>query len=238
MIGPTPRRTSIGLAAVLAAVAGIAIASLVAIDRFAESYPDQFRYVGVWIEDALGLGDTADHFVVALELDGPEALVRRLLRHDGAIEAEVYGHTLLTLAFDSPPERAVSPETLAVLVEAGADPNRRDPNGRLPIVEAGRYADPAHLASLLDHGADPHGTDAWNNHALDRACTSRCVDLAAFVRLLLDHGLDPCTIVHRRWTDPPAEWPLATWLVDRGLADLSTRAAAACASTTRPEGPP
>lgn len=238
MIRGILRAMAIGLAT-LAALAGTAVAALFALDSFVAEYPQQSRWAQVWIEDALGLGDAADHFVVAFELDRPEPLVRRLLRHDGAVATEVYGHTLLTVAFDSPPGRAVSPETLVVLLEAGADPNRRDPDGRLPIVEAARYGDPALLAPLLDHGADPYAVDRWGDHVLDCACSLRCIDRSGFVRLLLDRGFDPCTIVRPAiptWVSDeavrPVEKPLAIWLAAHGLADLADRAATACAAKT------
>lgn len=47
-------------------------------------------------------------------------------------------------------------EALGVLLEFGADPNRRAPNGGLPLVMAAGYGYPAHVARLLDHGADPY----------------------------------------------------------------------------------
>jgi hypothetical protein len=239
MIRGKLRVTAIGLAT-LAALAGIVVAALFALDHFVAEYPQQSRRVQVWIEDALGIGDPSDHFVVAFELDRPEALVSRLLQHEGSAAIEVYGHTLLTLAFDSPPARAIAPETIALVLEAGADPNRRDADGRLPIVEAGRFGDPARLAPLLDHGADPNGVDGWGAHVLDRACSSRCIDLGGFVRLLLDHGFDPCTIVRPTvptWVGDtavrPIEEPLSNWLVARGLADLADRAQAACTPRRR-----
>ncbi len=229
MIGRVPRIAAYALATIVALV-GVAIAAILAIDRFAEEYPDRFRYVGVWIEDTLGIGDLADHFAVALELDRPEALLRRLLRHDGAVETEIAGHTLLTLAFDSPPTRAVSPQTLAVILEAGADPNRRDADGRLPIVEAGRYTDPARLAQLLDHGASADGRDHRGYHAVDVVRSGQSSDLGAFVGLLLDHGFDPCALVRPPLPESAVAKPLRVWLAERKLPDLAARAEAACAA--------
>lgn len=61
-------------------------------------------------------------------------------------------------------------KALYVLLEAGADPNVRDPDGQtaLHLVVDGPFADPEPIAALLKAGADPQLRDAQGRTPLER----------------------------------------------------------------------
>jgi ankyrin repeat protein/ketosteroid isomerase-like protein len=110
------------------------------------------------------------------------------------------------------------------LLEAGANPNTRDPEtGLTVLMMAACRAQPAIVKSLLDAGADPFSTDPVTGMtALHKACQGGNLEVA---RLLLDKGsfvdgTTPTTghtpIMEALWYKQPA---LVQLLLDRG-ADL------------------
>jgi ankyrin repeat protein len=79
-----------------------------------------------------------------------------------------HGRTLLMVAC-----RQGALDLVRWLLEAGADPNARSPNGTTPLMYAKTAAfakgDMAILELLLSHGADIHATDTCGRSALDYA---------------------------------------------------------------------
>ena len=100
--------------------------------------------------------------------------------------------------------RGKDPETIGILVQAGADPNSpvkgvADPNQRTQAYPPETYSlTPMHLVSsgehpeiievLLSAGADANGTDASGMTALHWAAYAGALEAA---RLLIEHGADP-----------------------------------------------
>jgi ankyrin repeat protein len=85
-----------------------------------------------------------------------------------------------------------------VLLEHGAKPDLKDPDGRTPLHVAGyqgkgtsKATEPGRNAVavlLLDHGADPNATTQHGDNALHCAVMGRD---ATLVRILLERGADP-----------------------------------------------
>ena len=77
------------------------------------------------------------------------------------------------------------------LLEAGADPNRPNPEGETPLMTAARTGNRLALTVLLEHGADVDAIEAWRGQtALMWAVAQNQVDA---VDVLLRAGADPNT---------------------------------------------
>lgn len=77
-----------------------------------------------------------------------------------------------------------TPEMIAGLVDAGADPNALDHEARSPLHEAARWKHPTLVEALLLAGADPSLRDAKDHTPLHEACKSRHGE--ALIPMLLD----------------------------------------------------
>jgi ankyrin repeat protein len=124
-----------------------------------------------WIEEIthyVNLGDTALHLAAAAYRP---AIARKLLGIGAAVRAKNrHGAEPLHYAADGHPgSRGWNPiaqaETIASLIEAGADPNACDKRGVAPLHRAVRTRCAAAVRALLDGGADPklknkHGSAA------------------------------------------------------------------------------
>ena len=106
------------------------------------------------------------------------------------------GGTALHHAARATPDPAV----IAVLVQAGADPNAPDLNGGTPLHEAARSnSNPAIIAALLEAGADLDAPDSRGNTPLHSAWSNPRAGLSwqppwinpAAVQVLLRSGADP-----------------------------------------------
>lgn len=217
-------RLAIGL--VVAALVGFG--ALLAYDAAWERWPQQTDLATLWATEIFRIGPAERRFGGALVTDGGEGLMRFMFATGFDPDRSAYGKTPLTVALDLPPGSAVSPGKLEIILKAGADPNLVDGSGSLPLVEATRNGTARHLRLLLAYGARPDAVDGQGRSTLDHL--SDGASAAEMAAALLDHGLDPCAIVHRRWTTPPAEWTLSAWLAEHGRTDLAARAAAACAA--------
>ena len=83
----------------------------------------------------------------------------------------------------------LTPEDVLTCLDAGADPNARDSNGRTPLQwAAGNSDNPAVLAALLDAGADPNARDKRGWTPLHWA--TRNNENPAVLAALLDAGAD------------------------------------------------
>lgn len=109
-----------------------------------------------------------------------ELLVSRGADPDGDTGDGPYMEVPLGLAIRRDQGRA-----LDALLRAGADANRRDCKGT-PLVSAVVAPRPGMVAALLDHGADPSGSDA----GVPLVETARAGNLE-LTRLLLDRGANP-----------------------------------------------
>ena len=84
---------------------------------------------------------------------------------------------------------SLTPEDVLACLEAGADPNALDSNGRTPLQwAAGNSDDPAVLTALLDAGADPNARDKRGWTPLHWA--TRNNENPAVLAALLDAGAD------------------------------------------------
>lgn len=224
-------RLAIGL--VGATVIGVLVlfGALFAYDEAWERWPQETDLATLWAMEVFFVGAPEQRFGGALVTRGGEGLMRFMLATGFDADTSKDGVTPLTLALDLPPGSAVSPQKLEIILKAGADPDLVDGSGSLPIVLAAMNGTAHHVRLLLDYGARPDAADGHGRSVLD-GLPDRPSVAGEMVAVLLDHGLDPCGIVHRRWTTPPAEWPLTTWLADHGLADLAARAEAACTANS------
>ena len=139
--------------------------------------------------------------VKAMEILGhrPCAVQALRLMIDGrsnivSLEDEEGHNPGLTLLHSAAADGQIS--LVAVLLDAGADPDARDANGWTPLAYAcGNDEHGASVVScLLEHGADPHAVSHDNSTALHAAAASNNVDIC---KLLIAAGID----VNARATD-------------------------------------
>lgn len=141
------------------------------------------------------------------------------------------GHTPLThMAFKSPAYGAEI--NLLRVLEAGADPNLADAHGRLPLVELAGWGAWDRVARLLAHGAEPNLVERGGRSVAAELFTLTSPErVEANLKLLLEHGLDPCFVLDGRVVgqSSAAALSLADWLASRERADLGGEVAALCA---------
>jgi ankyrin repeat protein len=116
-------------------------------------------------------GDTAVH--VAAAASDP-AIIRTLVERGGPVDAtNRRGAQPLHYAVDGTPRsgRATDAQrqTVAVLIELGADPNAADKNGTTPLLRAIRNRNAAAVEALLDRGADPRARNKRGSTATQLA---------------------------------------------------------------------
>ncbi|CAK0808478.1 unnamed protein product [Prorocentrum cordatum] len=116
-------------------------------------------------------------------------LLRRGASCDVAEIASVGGRTPLHLA-----AQARSPDCVAALLEAGANPVAQDPRGQTPLHVAAQEGCHGTTVLLLDHGADPHGCDAAGFNA---AWWAQEFQHPALVALYAARGVAPRAMSHR-----------------------------------------
>lgn len=200
-----------------------------ALDEAWARWPRQTELVELWGREILRIGRPTYRYTGAMVGDGGEGLMRFMHRAGFDPDAEVAEWTVLTFALDIPPGDTVSPAKLAIVLEAGADPDRRDGRGASPIVLAASNGRIEHLRLLLDHGARPDATSSWGANVLDGLADRDVLFVADAVDLLLSRGLDPCATVGATG-DVAIRRPMAAHLAAIGLPDLAARAEAACAA--------
>ncbi len=215
------------------------VGGLVAFDECHERWPQQTELALVWTMEILGIGDGEQRYVTALHLDGGAALMARMHAHGFDPNRRMGAETPLSLALGFSFGEALRPEKLAVILDAGADPNLTDGLGYPPIVMAAHLGVVEHLRLLLDHGARPNVVDPTGRTAVDHLGSRGSDFVGVAVALLLDRGLDPCTTVRRRAGLPERYGvSLSDWLAAEKLPDLARRAEAACAAKRAGEGAP
>ncbi len=232
-----PKIFGVALASLIVSFA-VFYGAVVAYDAYEERHQVEAAVFELWVGEILRLHDREWRYVAAVATPGAESVLKWILWWGLDPNGPIRDCTPLTVALDYP-EIYTTPEKIAAILDAGADPNRRDGAGRLPIVLAGEQSWPALFTLLLDHGADPNARDGEGLGVLDNLCVSWCRDTPGSIALLLDRGLDPCTMV-RRWagTRERSGVPLSDWLAAEKLPDLARRAEAACAAKAAGEGAP
>lgn len=157
-------------------------------------------------------------------VDGDSATLRRLVREqhlDLTTEGDEQ-RTLLGFAI------ARRPAFIPLLVELGADPNRRATNGEMPLEialaesqsDAQQPGNTDALRLLFDAGARPNERTRFDTWLLELAVRNRRPDQ---VQLFLDHGADAKTVGDRGWTMPmfavmARQWSTASELLSRGAS--------------------
>jgi ankyrin repeat protein len=117
-------------------------------------------------------GDTAIHVAAAAY---EPRLIRDLVRAGAGVDvANRRGAQPLHYAVDGGPgsprwDPPAQHETVACLIELGADPNATDKNGTTPLLRAIRNRCAAAVEALLDHGADPFATNKSGSTAMQLA---------------------------------------------------------------------
>ncbi len=224
-----PKIFGVALASLIVSFA-VFYGAVVAYDAYEERHQREAAVLELWVGEILRLHDWEWRYVAAVATPGAESVVKWIHWWGLDPNGPIRDFTPLTMALDHP-DIKVRPETLTVILEAGADPNRRDAGGRLPIVMVADRGFPELLDILLAHGADPNARDGEGLGVLDSLCVDGCRDTPRSVALLLDRGLDPCTTVRRRAGLPERLGvPLSDWLAAENLPDLAHRAEAACAA--------
>lgn len=129
---------------------------------------------------------------IAASMAKPE-LVRHLLASGAAVAPPQEQVTPLAAAI-----RAGSLDTAKLVMEAGADPNRPDPNGKTPLILAVLGGHDELVEMLLEKGADPNGRNARDGTTplMWAANTGR----RSYVELLLQRGGDAGLKASDGWT--------------------------------------
>lgn len=103
-------------------------------------------------------------------------------------------------------------DVMQMLLAAGADPNRRDGRGQLPLVSMMAWSDYDRARLLLEHGADPNLTVAGGYSAVTGIFSTLPAErVEDYVHLFLAHGLDPCFVVERGRSEKKVVAPSSPW---------------------------
>ncbi len=126
-------------------------------------------------------------------------------------------------------------KVMRLLLATGADPNRRDGRGELPIVSYMAWSDLARTRLLLEAGADPNLTEENGLsvvHGIFSTLPPQHVQV--YVHLFLTYGLDPCfPVATLAMGEPPGlPVPLSDHLAERGYPELGAEVAALCTAKT------
>jgi ankyrin repeat protein len=131
------------------------------------------------------LASATDSFTLMALLDNPPML-GAFLRHGMSPDAsDTDGMPLLHYAVETQNTNA-----LAVLLNAGADVNVRDPLYQTPLLQAIMVDNIPIAGVLIEHGANPNQWDKRGDTALHKAVRRRSIES---VRFLLENGADPKT---------------------------------------------
>lgn len=144
-------------------------------------------------------------------LDTPHAVGKARLRLWLALGRDPNGlwngYTPLThMAFK--PWASAPIDVMEMLLAAGADPNRRDGLGRLPLVRFMAWSDYDRARLLIEHGADPNLTEDGGSSAVTGIFSTLPAEhVEDYVDLFLSHGLDPCFVVEMGRSEKKAVAP-------------------------------
>lgn len=138
-----------------------------------------------------GQPGVADAVVETIHSGDTSGLGRLLAEHPGLAAAPLGGsyesRTPLHAVTDWPGYFPNGPEIVRLLVEAGADPNAREPGEEAPLHWAASSDDWHVAAALIDAGADINAPDGSIGTPLANAVGYACWDVA---RLLVARGAD------------------------------------------------
>lgn len=138
-----------------------------------------------------GSSEVADAVVAAIHSGDVAALRQLLADHPGIGSAPLGGRyksrTPLHAVTDWPGYFPNGPEIVRLLIEAGADPNARQPGDETPLHWAASSDDWHVAAALIDAGADINAPDGSIGTPLANAIGYGCWEVA---RLLVARGAD------------------------------------------------
>lgn len=136
-----------------------------------------------------GPAAVADALVAAIQAGDVTGLRQLLLEHPGVASAPLGGRhrsrTPLHAVTDWPGYFPNGPRIVRLLVEAGADPDARQPGDETPLHWAASSDDWHVAAALIDAGADMNAPDGSIGTPLENAVGYGCWDVA---RLLVAYG--------------------------------------------------
>lgn len=124
---------------------------------------------------------------------GHDGAVKRLLESGAKVDGDSDAFTALTQA-----ARAGSEKTAAVLLKAGADPNRPARDGRMPLMLAARGGFDEVVRVLIENGADVNGRNTEDGSTA--LMWSANNGYKRIVEYLVDHGADPSITAKDGWT--------------------------------------
>ena len=131
----------------------------------------------------------AERIVAAIHNGDVDNLRELLMQHPCAASAQLGGRhktrTPLHVVTDWPGYFPNGPEIVRLLVEAGADPDGRQPGEETPLHWAASSNDAHVAAALIDAGADVNAVDGSIGTPLGNAVGYGCWEVA---RLLVAHG--------------------------------------------------
>lgn len=122
--------------------------------------------------------------LIAASRSGHLSIARLLLAAGAQVDLseEEFGHTALTEAADH-----CHPEVMDLLLESGADPNRKDRDGRTVLHDAAFLNQMSAVSALLSAKADVDAADDEGITPLMEAATKGYLEV---VRLLMEAGAD------------------------------------------------
>jgi len=118
-----------------------------------------------------------------------EALALAIAQGGKLDDADPYGRTALIMAAFNPEADRGYPDCVALLLEAGADPNQRMHFGNTALMIAAGAGETEVCQVLLEHGADPRLTNEGGITALRMAYLTHRIDIVNILQEITQEAL-------------------------------------------------